>query len=81
MQMPVGMPTLGGTLATQGGLVFIAGTRDYYLRAFDSSTGKKCGKRVSRWVAGRTYQLCITENRQTVHSDLCRRCTPVAGSW
>ncbi len=41
MQMPVGMPTLGGTLATQGGLVFIAGTRDYYLRAFDSSTGKK----------------------------------------
>lgn len=51
MQMPVGMPTLGGTLATQGGLVFIAGTQDYYLRAFDSSTGKKCGKRVSRWVA------------------------------
>lgn len=51
MPMPVGMPTLGGTLATQGGLVFIAGTRDYYLRAFDSSTGKKCGKRVSRWVA------------------------------
>jgi membrane-bound PQQ-dependent dehydrogenase, glucose/quinate/shikimate family len=29
-QMPVGMPTLGGTLATQGGLVFIAGTQDYY---------------------------------------------------
>ncbi|MEZ4054728.1 hypothetical protein QVM81_24685, partial [Enterobacter rongchengensis] len=34
MPMPVGMPTLGGTLATQGGLVFIAGTQDYYLRAF-----------------------------------------------
>ncbi len=39
--MPVGMPTLGGTLATQGGLVFIAGTQDYYLRAFDTSTGKE----------------------------------------
>ena len=42
-QMPVGMPTLGGTLATQGGLVFIAGTQDY-LRAFDSSTGKEVWK-------------------------------------
>ena len=43
-QMPVGMPTLGGTLATQGGLVFIAGTQDYYLRAFDSATGKEVWK-------------------------------------
>ena len=43
-QMPVGMPTLGGTLATQGGLVFIAGTQDYYLRAFDASTGKEVWK-------------------------------------
>lgn len=44
MKMPVGMPTLGGTLATQGGLVFIAGTQDYYLRAFDSATGKEAWK-------------------------------------
>jgi quinate dehydrogenase (quinone) len=43
-QMPIGMPTLGGTLATQGGLVFIAGTQDYYLRAFDASTGKEIWK-------------------------------------
>lgn len=43
-QMPVGMPSLGGTLATQGGLVFIAGTQDYYLRAFDTSTGKEVWK-------------------------------------
>jgi quinate dehydrogenase (quinone) len=42
--IPVGMPTLGGTLATQGGLVFIAGTQDYYLRAFDSGTGKEIWK-------------------------------------
>jgi quinate dehydrogenase (quinone) len=44
MKMPVGMPTLGGTLATQGGLVFIAGTQDYYLRAFDSATGAEAWK-------------------------------------
>ncbi|WP_312239803.1 glucose/quinate/shikimate family membrane-bound PQQ-dependent dehydrogenase [Pantoea sp.] len=43
-QMPIGMPSLGGSLATQGGLVFIAGTQDYYLRAFDSSTGKEVWK-------------------------------------
>lgn len=43
-QVPVGMPTLGGTLATQGGLVFIAGTQDYYLRAFDAATGSEVWK-------------------------------------
>jgi len=44
MEMPIGMPSLGGSLATQGGLVFIAGTQDYYLRAFDTSTGKEVWK-------------------------------------
>ncbi|MCX8956771.1 glucose/quinate/shikimate family membrane-bound PQQ-dependent dehydrogenase [Erwinia psidii] len=41
VRMPIGMPSLGGSLATQGGLVFIAGTQDYYLRAFDTATGKE----------------------------------------
>ncbi|WP_435346790.1 hypothetical protein [Klebsiella quasipneumoniae] len=27
-----------------GGLIFIAGTQDYYLRAFDSSTGEEVWK-------------------------------------
>ncbi|WP_437882627.1 glucose/quinate/shikimate family membrane-bound PQQ-dependent dehydrogenase [Pseudomonas sp. LRF_L74] len=44
LPMPIGMPTLGGTLSTQGGLVFIAGTQDYYLRAFDSANGKEIWK-------------------------------------
>jgi quinate dehydrogenase (quinone) len=44
MHIPIGMPTLGGTLSTQGGLVFIAGTQDYYLRAYDSATGKEIWK-------------------------------------
>jgi len=44
LPIPIGMPTLGGTLATQGGLIFIAGTQDYYLRAFDTATGKEVWK-------------------------------------
>lgn len=44
LPIPIGLPTLGGTLATQGGLVFIAGTQDYYLRAFNSANGKEAWK-------------------------------------
>ena len=44
LPLPIGMPTLGGTLSTQGGLVFIAGTQDYYLRAFNSANGKEAWK-------------------------------------
>ena len=44
LPMPVGMPTLGASLSTRSGLVFFAGTQDYYLRAFDESTGKEVWK-------------------------------------
>lgn len=39
LPLPQGMPTLGGSLVTKGGLTFFAGTQDFYLRAFDSKTG------------------------------------------
>lgn len=42
--VPIGMPTLGASLATQSGLVFFGGTQDFYLRAFDSRTGKEVWK-------------------------------------
>lgn len=42
--IPVGLPTLGSTLATQGGLVFFAGTQDFYLRAWDAANGKEVWK-------------------------------------
>lgn len=35
-----GTPSLGGTIVTAGGLVFIGGTMDEKFRAFDSATGK-----------------------------------------
>jgi len=44
LPIPVGMPTLGPSLATQSGLLFFAGTQDYYLRAWDSHTGKEIWK-------------------------------------
>jgi quinate dehydrogenase (quinone) len=44
LPVPIGMPTIGGTLATQGGLVFIAATQDYFLRAYDSRSGKEVWK-------------------------------------
>jgi quinate dehydrogenase (quinone) len=40
LPIPIGMPTLGGSAATQSGLLFFSGTQDYYLRAFDSRTGQ-----------------------------------------
>jgi quinate dehydrogenase (quinone) len=42
--IPLGMPTLGGPVTTASGLVFYAGTQDYYLRALDLYTGKELWK-------------------------------------
>jgi quinoprotein glucose dehydrogenase len=39
--IPAGSISLGGPIATAGGLVFIAGTSDSRIRAFDAETGKE----------------------------------------
>jgi quinate dehydrogenase (quinone) len=44
LPVPIGLPTVGGPLSTQTGLVFYAGTQDYYLRALDVGTGKELWK-------------------------------------
>ncbi len=44
LPIPIGMPTLGASLATQSGLLFFAGTQDFYLRAFDTGNGKEIWK-------------------------------------
>jgi len=41
---PPGSLNLGGPIVTAGGLVFIAGTFDPHLRAFDVETGKELWK-------------------------------------
>ena len=42
--MNTGTITLGGPMATAGGLVFTAATMDNYIRAFDAETGKELWK-------------------------------------
>jgi quinoprotein glucose dehydrogenase len=43
-QIPPGSVSLGGPIVTAGGLVFIAGATDSYIRAFDVETGKELWK-------------------------------------
>jgi quinoprotein glucose dehydrogenase len=43
-QLPAGSVSLGGPITTAGGLVFIAGTVDGFLRAFDVQSGKELWK-------------------------------------
>jgi quinoprotein glucose dehydrogenase len=40
-QVPPGSISLGGPIVTAGGLIFIAGTIDPFIRAFDIETGKE----------------------------------------
>ncbi|EIK94390.1 quinate dehydrogenase [Pseudomonas sp. M47T1] len=44
LPMPIGMPTRGGPVTTSSGLVFIAASQDFYIRAFDVRTGKELWK-------------------------------------
>ena len=38
------MPTYAGTSVTAGGLLFFAGTQDFYIRAYDTRTGEELWK-------------------------------------
>lgn len=40
----MGVPSLGGPMLTAGGVAFLSGTLDYYLRAYDVTTGRELGK-------------------------------------
>jgi membrane-bound PQQ-dependent dehydrogenase (glucose/quinate/shikimate family) len=41
LKIPTGVPNLGGSIVTAGGVVFIGATSDSRFRAFDSRTGKQ----------------------------------------
>jgi quinoprotein glucose dehydrogenase len=58
--VPPGSLSLGGSIVTAGGLVFIAGTLDPYIRSFDVETGKELWKAhlpASGHATPMTYQL------------------------
>lgn len=44
LPLAIGLPTYAGTSTTAGGLVFFAGSQDFYLRAFDAATGRMLWK-------------------------------------
>jgi len=46
----MGVPKLGGPIVTAGGLAFLSGTLDYYVRAYDVSSGAELWR--SRLPAG-----------------------------
>jgi len=44
LPLPMGVPSLGGTVTTAGGVAFLSGTLDQYLRAYDVKNGKELWK-------------------------------------
>ncbi|PYV23500.1 MAG: pyrroloquinoline quinone-dependent dehydrogenase [Acidobacteria bacterium] len=64
-----GSPSLGGPIVTAGGLVFIAGTVDPHLRAFDVETGKELWNAelpASGHATPMTYRLSATGKQYVV---------------
>jgi quinoprotein glucose dehydrogenase len=42
--LPMGVPSLGGTIVTAGGVAFLSGTLDQYIRGYDVRTGRELWK-------------------------------------
>ncbi|MEO6607840.1 MAG: membrane-bound PQQ-dependent dehydrogenase, glucose/quinate/shikimate family [Aestuariivirga sp.] len=41
LPLKLGVPGIGGPIMTKGGVAFLSGTLDYYVRAYDVTTGKQ----------------------------------------
>ncbi len=61
LPLRTGVPNLGGSIITRGGLVFIGATTDQYLRAFDLLTGNELWK--ARLPAGAQATLMSYQGR------------------
>jgi membrane-bound PQQ-dependent dehydrogenase (glucose/quinate/shikimate family) len=64
--LTIGVPSLSGTLTTRGGLIFLSGTADQYLRGIDLATGRELWK--ARLPAGgqATPMTYMADGRQFV---------------
>ncbi|MDF7668007.1 membrane-bound PQQ-dependent dehydrogenase, glucose/quinate/shikimate family [Orbaceae bacterium ESL0727] len=81
---PIGMPTIGGPMATKSGLLFFAATQDFYLRAFDSLTGEEVWKArlpVGSQGTPMTYISPKTNKQYIVISASGARQSPVRGDY
>jgi quinoprotein glucose dehydrogenase len=68
-KVPEGVISLGGPIVTAGGVAFVAGTIDPFIRAFDVETGKELWKRqlpTSGHATPMTYQLKPTGKQYLV---------------
>jgi len=61
-----GMLSIGGPIATAGGLIFIAGTKDRTFRAFDKATGEQLWEAALPTGAFATPATYMSEGRQYV---------------
>ena len=66
LALPLGTPTVGGPIATAGGLVFIGAAFDKYLRAYDAGTGEQLWAGRLPFVPGGTPMTYVWEGRQYV---------------
>ena len=79
LKVPIGMPTIGGPMATQGGLVFFAATQDYYLRALDSSSGQELWKsRLPVGSQGTPISYVSPKTGTQYVMITCRRCSAIS---
>jgi quinoprotein glucose dehydrogenase len=62
----IGLPNLGGPIATAGGVVFIAATLDHFLRAFDIETGRELWRGQLPEGARATPMTYVVNGRQFV---------------
>lgn len=84
LPIPIGMPSVGGSAVTASHLAFYAGTQDFYLRAFDTRTGKELWK--SRLPVGSsatpmTYRSPETGKQYVVISASGSRDSDVRGDY
>jgi len=61
------VPDLGGPVVTAGGVAFISGTLDYYVRAFDLTTGRQLWRdRLPAGGQATPMSYAISDGRQYV---------------
>ncbi|KEQ51810.1 membrane-bound PQQ-dependent dehydrogenase, glucose/quinate/shikimate family [Sphingobium chlorophenolicum] len=84
LPLPMGLPTIGGPLVTGAGLIFFAGTQDFYLRAIDSATGRELWKGrlpVGAGATPMTYISPTTKKQYVVISASGSRESPDTGDY